>query len=398
MEKGYGMYKLLKSRAKIVFLIMVVSVFSLFIPYSKAYAYEIPEYDTLLEDEIKEAVQIGDYKAGNVNFRLAVHKSFYSNLFMTAGFYEVNKHYYVEYDFTDFTEEYKYEKLMPVGTYQLAYVEFSDPVINMTYLCDPEEFTVTEDGYPDNIWINVDYTQTETVNIQNEVTVNDGKGFSGFLNMTYYNKTDTEFTQQEKDDMDQDTDYVQRIQIFHVSQNNPSKFENVLTAGDVCISNINVYDEEKNPLNVYYDPNYFTLDRSMSYDGKINKQFIYVFKDSSELTDEQLSTIKADGYVLKEASKMDTYFDMPNEQFNVYKGEFPLFTVYDGDIPAGEPGNKIVAPVEVQEEESSVAAPEVTPQKTVAAKKSISIPNIVLVIIIVIAVISVSILVKRKRK
>lgn len=392
------MYKLLKSRAKIAFLIMVVSVFSLFIPYNKVYAYEIPEYDTLLEDEIKEAVQIGDYKAGNVNFRLAVHKSFYSNLFMTAGFYEVNKHYYVEYDFTDFTEEYKYEKLMPVGTYQLAYVDFSDPVINMTYLCDPEEFTVTEDGYADNIWINVDYTQTNTVNIQNEVSVNDGKGFSGYLHMTYYDKTDTEFTQQEKDDMDQDTDYVQRIQIFHVSQQNPSKFENVLTAGDICISNINVYDEEKKPLNVYYNPDYFTLDRSMSYDNKTNKHSIYVFKDLSELTDEQLATIKEEGYILKEASKMDTYYDMQNEQFNVYKGESPLFTVYNGDIPAGEAGNKIVAPVETQEDDSSVSAPEVTPKKPDTAKKKISTFDIVMIVVIAIGIISVSVVIKRKRK
>lgn len=384
--------------SKIIMYLTVIGVMfaGVLFKSTPAYAYEIPEYDTVLEDEVKEAVEMGDYAAGMVDFRLAVHKNFYSYNYMTVGFFEVNKHYYVEYDFTDYTQEYKYEKLMPCGTYVLSYVEFSDPVINMNFLCNPEQFTVDENGYSDNIWINVDYTQTNTVNIQNVMSVNDGKGFEGYLHMTYYDKTDTEFNQDEKYDMDQDSDYVQRIQIFHVAEENPTKYTNILTAGDICISNINVYDKDKNPLNVYYDPNYFTLDRSMSFDNESNEQSIYVFADKSELTDEQLNTIEEKGFVLKKASDMDKYYEMENEQFNVYKGESPLFTIYNGDIPAGEPGNKIVAPVET-EEEISVDEPEVKNVAPVEHKKNFFSFDIIMFIVIV-AVIGTIVFVTKKRK
>lgn len=311
---------------------------------SAAYADDrFQEYEIVLEDEILQAADAGYYDIAPVDLRLAIHNAYASYGCLTLGFYEVKEHYVVELSFTDYQDVYQYKKYFPYGTYCLYYVEFDEPVLNMSYQMDPEAFMVTENGYSGNIWINVDYTQTIPVNVKHSLTINDGDGFRGYLNMTYYCRTDTFFSGQEKKALDQDPGNVERVRIRHVSEENPDVVTNEIPAGDVCISNINVYDMDKEPLNVYYNPEFVTVERGMAYDNEIYEDSIYVFRTGAELTEDQLEKIAESGYVLRPASEMDPYSESRNESFDLYKGRSEIFTVLDGDIPPGEPGYDLLS-------------------------------------------------------
>lgn len=288
--------------------------------------------DIIYEEDCYE----GGYETGPISIAPAVDKIFSQFEYLMIDLYNVEEQYIVEEVLVDYEESYKYDTVLPVGTYVLLDVYFEDFASNKKFSMTPEQIVVTPNGVEgttDNIvWINVNYEQYETVPVTNRVIVNDGKSFDGYVNMTYYNKTDTVF---------RDDNEKQVIELTHVSAAQKKYIDTKVSAGEACISNMNVYDKNKEPLNVYYQPNFFELQRNLAYeDGYVKEHNVYIFSDESELSKDVLEKVKnpENGYILKTSEEMRPYEELENETFIIVDGKSEFETVLDGDIPKGEPG------------------------------------------------------------
>lgn len=208
------------------------------------------------------------------------------------------------------------------GEYELGSFTFDNHLTptEMEISMTPSTFVVGEDGSisSDHIQINVIYRKLHATEIPLATFVNDGH-FKGYLSISYYDVSENAF----QDNHDRQMEYL-----YHLSVDNGSSIDKVLS-GDIYITNIYAYDENKNPLNVYYNPESFKLTEEN------NKVYLYAFANESELDKNTLATIKENGYILKPANKMCEYTKIPNGFAWVLDGvsQDDSIKIFANDIP-----------------------------------------------------------------
>lgn len=204
----------------------------------------------------------------------------------------------------------------------------------------PSEFSVNDAGVVED---------TPTLNIYQEITlpqeqvnqtlINDGD-FNGYVGVSYYTITDALNVKDTYIDEETGEEKKNPLRVVTHSFTRMGEINNTLYAGKSRITNVYAYDSNKQPLNVYVSPYFFVTQRTpdpSSLSGEPQK--IYAFHNESELSEEQLATIKNEEYMLIAASSMDDFANFPENTLMLSpSGESGVATIYANDIPAFEKG------------------------------------------------------------
>lgn len=208
------------------------------------------------------------------------------------------------------------------GTYSLGYIRLGEEnITEMNYAMAPETFTVLADKTvsSDNIRINVSYQKKTADAVNTSLRINGGS-FRGYAFISYFNNTESVY----RDKPDETIKYLYHSTVRKGNTSLP------MMSGTASISNINVYDNQKVPMNVYYNPNEFVA-------GEDTIE-IYAFYSEDELSEKELEFLEEEdnGYILKAADEMCEFTNIEDKKTQLtYEGRAldETFEVYVDDIP-----------------------------------------------------------------
>ena len=192
------------------------------------------------------------------------------------------------------SREYKSHAItaqMPVGTYRLSAIRFNNNLyFDYRYSCSPETFLVTGEEQTEPVYVFA-ISRAETPKaVTSKVVLSGTEKFSGTVQITlravldvYYGDTVT-----------------YRQEDYTVTSVGAAEKTVDLDAGTYEITGINAYDEQQEPVTVYY-PKYFTVDRNVAQEPEITLLVGKQDTDGGEL-------------VCKTAQEMDAYQYMADQK------------------------------------------------------------------------------------
>lgn len=207
------------------------------------------------------------------------------------------------------SSEYKkgvFKAELPLGTYCLYRTTLDNDIyFNYQYSISPKEFTVSKDGIKDSEENKLVFAanKKKVVAEKNKTTFyvmsNIGNvevqiGISGILEASYTDGT------------------IPQRNIYLIDIGEDGIYSRDIAEGTYEVQSVQVYDEKKNPLHVYYKPQ-FTF-------GAKEKYFsLYVFSDEAPLQEEEKECLGEEGYILKKADEMEEYKNGCNRHIAVPK-------------------------------------------------------------------------------
>ena len=326
-----------------------------------------------------------EYKAC-VPFSFSVSSVFNQYEYVYAYLFneDTGKAYSVGTNFINTPDAYAY---LDKGTYALGYIRLGEEnITEMNYVMTPATFTVTEDKQvsADNIRINVSYQKKTADAVNTSLRINEGS-FRGYASISYYNNTESVY----RDKTDETIKYLYHTTVRKGNSSLP------MYSGTVSISNINVYDNKKIPMNVYYKPS----------EQKAGEEIInmYAFYSEDELSEKQLAylTDEKNGYILKSADEMCEFTDIEegNTQLTIDgKALDKTFIVYVDDIPYPYNGCDISHLTPDKKERAPIYFKKSSKQSIDLRKGSFSYIPEILFIVTLLVIITVVFIGKKKRK
>lgn len=154
------------------------------------------------------------------------------------------------------SREYKSHAItaqMPVGTYRLSAIRFNNNLyFNYRYACSPETFSVTGEEQTEPVYVFAISRSEAPKAVTSKVV------FSGTVQITLHAVLDVYYG---------DT-VTYRQEDYTVTSVGAAEKTVDLDAGTYEITGINAYDEQQEPVTVYY-PKYFTVDRNVAQEPEL---------------------------------------------------------------------------------------------------------------------------------